>query len=196
MNRADDPFLPLADVAQTAASDDFALLMQQPVGGVLMAPGLATAAAPRALMFNPLAPAVARLHGFDLLERPLVSNVSACPGEVIAARSTVALRHEMISQDVLLMFADGDVRQPVIVGVIEPRPLHAELPARLAIASEPVAQVDGERQLIQAEREVVLRCGDASITLTRAGKVIIKGHYILSRSTGYNKIKGAAIDIN
>jgi len=42
----------------------------------------------------------------------------------------------------------------------------------------------------------VLRCGDASITLTRAGKVVIQGNYILSRSSGYNKIKGAAIDIN
>jgi hypothetical protein len=43
---------------------------------------------------------------------------------------------------------------------------------------------------------VVLRCGDASITLTQAGKVIIRGNYIVSRSSGYNKIKGAAVDIN
>ena len=45
-------------------------------------------------------------------------------------------------------------------------------------------------------RQDAARCGDASITLTRAGKVIIKGNYILSRSSGYNKIKGAAVDIN
>jgi hypothetical protein len=50
--------------------------------------------------------------------------------------------------------------------------------------------------VLTAEREMVLRCGEASITLTRAGKVIIKGAYIVSRSTGYNKIKGAAVDIN
>jgi hypothetical protein len=49
---------------------------------------------------------------------------------------------------------------------------------------------------VSAEREIVLRCGDASITLTRAGKVIIKGRYVVSRSTGYNKIKGATVDIN
>jgi len=58
------------------------------------------------------------------------------------------------------------------------------------------AQVDDQRVELTAEREIVLRCGDASITLTRAGKVIIKGAYILSRSSGYNKIKGAAVDIN
>ena len=42
----------------------------------------------------------------------------------------------------------------------------------------------------------MLRCGDASITLTRAGKVLIKENYVLSRSRGCNKIKGAAVDIN
>jgi hypothetical protein len=50
--------------------------------------------------------------------------------------------------------------------------------------------------VLSAEREIVLRCGAASITLTRAGKILINGSYILSRSTGYNKIKGAAVGIN
>ena len=50
--------------------------------------------------------------------------------------------------------------------------------------------------MLTAEREIVLKCGEASITLTRAGKVLIKGTYVLSRSSGYNKIKGAAVDIN
>lgn len=195
MNRADDPFLPLVDAVQTAA-DDFAALTQRPASSAAAAPDVSPTAAPARASFNALAPTLARLHGFDLLERPVVGGVAACPGEVIAARSTVALRHAMIGHDVLLMFAEGDPRQPVIIGVIERRPLHADLPAQPASNLSAAAQVDGERQVIQAEREVVLRCGDASITLTRAGKVIIKGHYILSRSTGYNKIKGAAIDIN
>jgi hypothetical protein len=50
--------------------------------------------------------------------------------------------------------------------------------------------------VLSAEREIVLHCGDASITLTRAGKVIIKGRYLISRSSGYNKVKGAAVEIN
>jgi hypothetical protein len=195
MNRADDPFLPLVDAAQAATPVDFASLTQPPVSGGLAMPVPTT---PNLVaLFNPMAPALARLHGFDLLERPLVSDVATRLGEVIAARSTVALRHTMIGHDVLLMFAEGDTCQPVIVGVIEPRPLRAELPTWPAVTLQAVAaQVNCERQVIEAECEVVLRCGDASITLTRAGKVIIKGNYILSRSTGYNKIKGAAIDIN
>jgi uncharacterized protein (DUF2345 family) len=56
--------------------------------------------------------------------------------------------------------------------------------------------VDDQRIVLSAEREITLQCGEASITLTRAGKVLIKGTYVLSRSSGYNKIKGAAVDIN
>ena len=99
----------------------------------------------------------------------------------------------MVGREVLVVFEDGDLERPIIVGVIEPHALQ-EPPAE----REPGVrvEVDGERHVIEAEREIVLRCGDASITLTRAGKVIIRGNYILSRSTGYNKIKGAAIDIN
>ncbi|MEW5071937.1 hypothetical protein AB1P14_09365, partial [Pseudomonas aeruginosa] len=38
--------------------------------------------------------------------------------------------------------------------------------------------------------------GKASITLTRAGKVIIRGAYLSSRSTGVNRIKGGSVQIN
>ena len=47
-----------------------------------------------------------------------------------------------------------------------------------------------------SDREIVLRCGEASITLTRAGKVLIRGTYILTRSSGANRVKGAAVEIN
>lgn len=133
------------------------------------------------------------LQGFDLEDRPLVSGLAQLPGEVVAARTTVALKRQMIGESVVVLFEQGDPYRPIIVGVLQshaPQAETAERPRALAI------QADDERYVVTAEREIVLRCGDASITLTRAGKVIIKGNYILSRSTGYNKIKGAAIDIN
>ena len=43
---------------------------------------------------------------------------------------------------------------------------------------------------------MVLRCGKASITLTKAGKVLIEGSYVLSRSTGVNRIKGGSVQLN
>jgi uncharacterized protein (DUF2345 family) len=100
----------------------------------------------------------------------------------------------MVGAQVVLVFEQGNFEQPIILGVIQNQAC-AQC-ASLAATESLHAEVDDERVVISAEREVVLRCGDASITLTRAGKIIIKGSYIISRSSGYNKIKGAAIDIN
>lgn len=138
--------------------------------------------------------ATARLHGFDLDDRALVVDLPGLPGEIMAARSTVRLRREHTGAAVVVLFDQGDVRRPIITGVIqEHRPSQqnpADEPGVVSVAR------DDDRVVLSAEREIVLRCGDASITLTRAGKVLISGAYILSRSTGYNRIKGAAVDIN
>lgn len=176
MKPSDDPFVPLTPPALADLAFDV------PRGG-----SVRPVAAPA------LAPAVGRLQGFDLLERPLVGALRALPGGVFAARTTVALRRAMRGQEVLVVFEDGEIDKPVIVGVIEPHPLQEDRPA-----PQPGVSViaEGERHQIEAEREIVLKCGEASITLTRAGKIIIRGSYILSRSTGYNKVKGAAVDIN
>lgn len=178
MKPDDDPFVPLA---ARALADELDLLRRPTAHGTVPAPML------------PGVPVIGRLEGFDLTEQPLVSQLAACPGEVVPARATVALRRAQVGREVLVVFADGDPHAPVVIGVLEPRPLRADdEPPRLPASMT----VDGDRHVIEADREVVLRCGDASITLTRAGKVIIKGSYILSRSTGYHKIKGAAIDLN
>jgi hypothetical protein len=137
---------------------------------------------------------IARLDGFDLEDQPLISGMTQLPGEVVPARTTVLLLRETIGADVVVLCEQGDPQRPIIMGVLRSRPLASADPdSKQKLVS---VQADKDRYVISAEREIVLRCGDSSITLTRAGKVIIKGSYILSRSTGYNKIKGAAIDIN
>jgi hypothetical protein len=57
-------------------------------------------------------------------------------------------------------------------------------------------KIDGRRVTFEAKEEIVLRCGKASITLTRAGKVLIRGAYLLNRSSGVNRIKGGSVQIN
>jgi hypothetical protein len=151
--------------------------------------GRPAAAAPAAA----LPPAVtARLHGFGLDERPLVAGVPGLPGEIVAARTAVPLRRTQIGAAVALVFENGDARLPIILGVLQDGPAASED----APTQQVTIQADDERFVVSAEREIVLQCGEASITLTRAGKVLIKGTYVLSRSSGYNKIKGAAVDIN
>jgi hypothetical protein len=78
----------------------------------------------------------------------------------------------------------------------DPRPVILGRAHERRPAGRTEAVKDGERIVIQADREVELRCGEARIVLTRAGKVLIRGTYVVSRSRGANKIKGAVVDIN
>ena len=55
---------------------------------------------------------------------------------------------------------------------------------------------DGEKVEVNAERELVLRCGKASITLTRAGKILLRGAYVSTRATGVNRVQGGSVQIN
>lgn len=178
MSVLDNPFEVLV-IEQ--GSDEFAALSNKPVTTVPSLP--ATSAA-----------ATARLHGFDLEDQPLVVGAPGLPDEIVPARSTVALRRSDVGSTVVLLFEGGHVRRPIVVGVLQERGPAADAgDARQRVVS---VQADDDRLVLTAEREIVLSCGPSSITLTRAGKVIIKGSYILSRSSGYNKIKGAAVDIN
>jgi hypothetical protein len=86
---------------------------------------------------------------------------------------------------VALAFLDGDFAVPLILGLV-------------ANGCVPAVEVARERKraLIEAEHEIVLRCGKASITLTRAGKVLVRGAYVSLRSSGMQRITGASVHIN
>ncbi|MDM0044963.1 DUF6484 domain-containing protein [Variovorax dokdonensis] len=138
-------------------------------------------------------PTTARFHGFDLQGVPLLSGLRHFPGELVRARTTVTLRTETVGSTVLVLCEDGDWTRAIIVGVVQDP---ASTAAPIARPVQVEVHADDDRLVLSAQREIVLKCGAASITLTRAGKVLIEGNYVMSRSTGYNKIKGAAIDIN
>jgi hypothetical protein len=178
MDAVKDPFeLVLID----EEVDEFARLRRRPVASTESPAG----ALPGAV--------TARLQDFGVDERPLLAGLPRLEGELVPARTAVPLRRRHIGSTVVVLFDHNDVRRPIVIGVVqEPRrddAIHTE-------GDEVVVQQDDERLVLRAEREITLRCGDASITLTRAGKVIIKGRYVVSRSSGCNKIKGAAVEIN
>jgi len=110
----------------------------------------------------------------------------------LAARSVVDLHGAHIGKQVVLMFDEGDPARPIVMGVLregEGWPL-AERPGQVEV------DVDGERLVVSAKEQIVLRCGKASITLTKAGKVLIQGAYVLSRSSGVNRVKGGSVQLN
>lgn len=126
------------------------------------------------------------------------------PPEGVAARSMVAVGEAQKGHEVALLFEGGDPRKPLIMGLMhrfEAAPIAAETPgegdaAAPVSAAQPTVENDGERLVFEAGKEIVLRCGQSSITLTRAGKILIRGAYVLTRSSGVNRIQGGSVQIN
>jgi hypothetical protein len=109
-------------------------------------------------------------------------------GAPVPALAAATLDADSVGRKAALLFVAGDPVRPVVIGVIR-NPQAG--PSRL-----PEARLDGERIILEAAREIELRCGRASITLTRAGKIVVRGAYISSRSSGVHRIKGASVQIN
>ena len=123
---------------------------------------------------------------------PLVCYPNQPGSAALQARTTVDLHGKHIGQQVVLMFEANDLAKPIIMGVLqgaEGWPLDQH-PAQVEV------DADGQRMMVSAKEQLVLRCGKASITLTRAGKILIEGTYVLSRSSGANRIKGGSVQIN
>jgi hypothetical protein len=125
----------------------------------------------------PAAVFVAEFHaiGADGVPRVCVD------GEVRAAQSLVALAGAAPGSAVAVAFVEGDSERPLILGVVQP--------------PERVVEADGRREIV-GEREVVLRCGPASIRLAADGRVTIRGTRILSRADGPNRVQGACVELN
>ena len=133
------------------------------------------------------------LMGFDEAGAPLVVYPGNPSEEAVPARTTARPRARRRRLRGGAAVRGRRLARPLVIGRI----LHPERGAAPAPRREPVhAQIDGERLELTAEREIVLRCGKASITLTRAGKILLRGAYIFSRSTGVNKIKGGSVQLN
>jgi hypothetical protein len=147
--------------------------------------------APRRQGFKLDGVVIGTLAGFDDSARPQVVFPGTAPDAPLTALSTVALEQKELGRSVVLQFEGGDRNKPVILGLLQ-QPLTSETAGEKQID----VTLDGERLVLTADKEIVLRCGKASITLTRAGKVLIRGAYLLNRSSGVNRIKGGSVQIN
>lgn len=142
---------------------------------------------------------VGRLVGFGPSGQPLVDFPCNPAHGPLPAKTISLLKADDEGRQVAVMFEAGDSRRPMVMGLLWVPGQGEVEPAKSPGAnSTPVAgvEVDDERLEITAKKEIVLRCGKASITLTRAGKVLVRGAYLLSRSSGANQIKGGSIQLN
>lgn len=172
---------PLETILVTEAQETIAELLAQPA--------------------SPLPTQLKPIHGVVIGELVALSQENRLPLVLYAAqpnssaqpaRTTVDLHGAHIGKAVTLMFENGDPTRPIVTGVLREGagwPLE-EKPAQVEV------DLDSERMIVSAKEQLVLRCGKASITLTKAGKVLIEGSYLLSKSTGVNRVKGGSIQLN
>ncbi len=113
------------------------------------------------------------------------------PGGPVLARTTIPLEREVVaaasaeSRGVLLVFEQSWLDRPIVVGLLQ------------APDAEPAtARVDGKRVVLEGKDEVELRCGAASITLRRNGRIVIRGVEVETRARGRNRIRGGSVQIN
>jgi hypothetical protein len=107
------------------------------------------------------------------------------------AVATIPVKIEDVGKEAILLFEDADPARPLLVGLV----CSPDTP-QVQPASNLDIRIDGRTVTLSAEQEISIRCGESRITLTREGKVLIKGAYLLSKSTGPNRIKGGSVQLN
>jgi len=109
------------------------------------------------------------------------------------ARSSAQLTTKDVGCEVALLFEGGDPKLPLVIGKIQQTRKTTDQDQD---ESANIAELDGESIVLSARHNITLKCGKASITLTKAGKVLLRGTYLLNRSSGVNRIKGGSVQIN
>jgi hypothetical protein len=122
------------------------------------------------------------LLGFTQVGAPLV----ALRGLQLQARTCISLGTNDVGKEVLAVFESHNPETPIVLGVIRP-----ETPEDLIQIS-----VDGRSITVRAEEHIALKCGRASITLHRDGKIVIRGAYVVSHASGVNRIRGGSVELN
>lgn len=118
----------------------------------------------------------------------------------VTAACLVALGSEHFGRQVALQFQQGDVRQPVILGLLHGSALMTpdDTPANATPALQTaLGRVASEEEVVlTATRKLTLQCGAASISLDLDGNIEIRGENLLSRASRQNRIKGSSISLN
>lgn len=173
------PTSAVADAPAAATGDNLERLLAEPF----------SAAAPAAPFTSGIK--IGTLLGFaDGGATPLVTYADAAATAALPARATMDLHARHLGRSVVLAFENGDPGRPIIVGCLYDGDAAALADRQVGV------EADGQRLVISAQDQIVLRCGKASITLTKDGKVIIHGAYVSNHSSGTMRIKGGSVHIN
>lgn len=127
---------------------------------------------------------------------------------------------ELLETGEILVEVDGEMPRRILCGFLEtsdqptmslepgdavllflPKTLEEKgcVLGRIGRYRRPEKESEGsERQhvVIEAKKELTLKCGESSIAMRRGGKVLVKAIDVVSRAKRTNKIKGGSVRIN
>ncbi|PTL79923.1 DUF6484 domain-containing protein [Vitiosangium sp. GDMCC 1.1324] len=139
-----------------------------------------------------------RIIGTDGEGRPVVDFEGNPVGPRVARKAVrldaVGLQAAIETrQPVELRFEDGDPRHPIIMALLPVAPRDAQ-PNALQAALEEAAE--SRARVIQGQDGLALRCGEASVTLLRNGKVSLKGTSVETTAEGTLRLKGMSVQVH
>ncbi|ASJ76796.1 DUF6484 domain-containing protein [Granulosicoccus antarcticus] len=140
------------------------------------------------------------LATLNQMGQPSVTYAGNHTARPVLAKSTTLIPTDAIGKKVALLFENGDITLPIVIGILQEPCTTAPVLSTIEDDTIHPAQseliVDGRPIDLQAREQIILRCGKSSITMTSAGKIIIRGTYVSSKSSGANRIRGGSVQIN
>jgi len=141
---------------------------------------------------------IGRIVAYSDVDGVSVAYVPGSTTVVGTSKTTTPIAPADVGRDVALLFEGGDSNKPIIMGFMQQQrgpDIGVEATQGAGHVSVELPE-DGRRLNLTAQEEVTLRCGDASITLTKAGKILLKGKFLSSHSSGVNRIRGGSVQLN
>ena len=93
-----------------------------------------------------------------------------------------------VGDTVLVWLPEDEQERGVVLGRIGPSRAPAVEPEKTKEAPDEL--------VIEAKKNLTLKCGEGSITLRKDGKILIKGKDLVSQAKHMNRIKGGSVAIN
>lgn len=131
--------------------------------------------------------------------QPIVDFPDNPRSQPILAIATCQLDARHIGRQVALLFAQRDMAQPIVIGVVRD---HAQSQL-ISAASVPqfthnlvASGATAHDVVFKSTGQMVFQCGQSSLSLTEQGRIIMRGTHIASYSDGVNRIRGAMVEVN
>jgi len=127
---------------------------------------------------------IGKLTGFDASGSPLVDFYLNTSSDPVRARAALELLETSVGRQVAIMFENSDPRHPIVMGLMHLNKVPVEMMEDSGIC------------VIEADKEILFRCGKSSILLKENGEIEINGRDILSRASRNHRLKGGTIHLN